>query len=486
MFFSYAEDDWEGRYNAVFPSTALIEFANGETRELPIRFSEYKSEKGMQAFAEMIDYDSFNDPVEMEIGFVTDSMKMTGAAAEAFEFRFKQTANVFIEVEGNEIVRYNLAGTAGNEEATYKIDPVAVLLQGADPMPSSVEVIYSNGTFGTVNVFSWDLPQITSALLTDQKANRTMTVTGQLTSDGMNPISVNVEFLKRYDMHIDQITFNPLSYRVVRDDQGYGYADHGDLLYDTVTVGFKDGTQVDVYKTDDNGNIVYDENGQPVVDHQEDNIVYYVVNGITWDTTTGSFGMATESTGSNTVTAIMADQYNDGKRITVSTDLVKQDVDFVMDDENNYQLQYFDVDYILVMLEYVSSTEDGKPQFGDVYTNLATPDSDGTLRGQRVSVYVKVEGEAEPRYIPVKADIKLGSNVPKNQSDINSESRSGNLVAYDLAKLEDGATMPTEGLTSYEATVTLYDGANTVIDGDIDMDIYFAYDSSATASADAQ
>ena len=493
VFFSYAEDDWEGRYNAVFPSTALIEFANGETRELPIRFSEYKSEKGMQAFAEMIDYDSFNDPVEMEIGFVTDSMKMTGAAAEAFEFRFKQTANVFIEVEGNEIVRYNLAGTAGNEEATYKIDPVAVLLQGADPMPSSVEVIYSNGTFGTVNVFSWDLPQITSALLTDQKANRTMTVTGQLTSDGMNPISVNVEFLKRYDMHIDPITFNPLSYRVVRDDQGYGYADHGDLLYDTVTVGFKDGTKVDVYKTDENGNIVY-ENGQPVVIGQEDNIVYYSINGVEWYTGGASFG-TNASDDNNVAEAVLTDMYNSNATpITVNVKLIKQEVELATEDGRN-MLRYDGNAYIMVMLEYDSV----KGEFTAAFSNFTTkpvvaPGGGGNynLNGQMLSVGAYIDGAKEVTYMDVLADITFDEYTHTDVQSINVAFKAGKLGAFDVkngvyGSLDEAlASEDQGGVKTYTAKVTIYDGDSKKVLENVEMPIYYVYDSSVADSAEAQ
>lgn len=494
VFFSYAEDDWEGRYNAVFPSTALIEFANGETREMPIRFSKYHSEKGMKEFAAMIDYDSFNDPVEMEIGFVTDSMKLTGAAAEAFEKRFKQTANVFIEVEGNEIVRYNLAGTAGNEEATYKIDPVAVLLQGADPMPSSVEVIYSNGTFGTVNVFSWDLPQITSALLTDQKANRTMTVTGQLTSDGMNPISVNVEFLTRYGMHIDPITFNPLSYRVVRDE-GYGYADHGDLLYDTVTVGFKDGTQVDVYKTE-NGNIVYDENGQPVVDHQEDNIVYYVVEGVEWITGGASFGM-NASNDNNVAEAVLTDMYNSSSvpvKINVEVDLIKQEVELAKADDS-YMLRYDGNAYILVMLEYDSV----KGEFTDAFSNFTTkpdvaPGGGGNyyLKGQMLSVGVYIDGAKEVTYMDVLADITFDESTHTALDSINVAFKAGKLGAFDVkngvyGSLDEAlASEGQGGVKTYTAKVAIYDGNSTKVLDNVGMPIYYVYDSSATDSAEAQ
>ena len=491
VFFSYAADDWEGRYNAVFPSTALIEFANGETRELPIRFSEYKSEKGMQAFAEMIDYDSFNDPVEMEIGFVTDSMKMTGAAAETFEDRFLQKANVFIEVEGNEIVRYNLAGTAGNEEATYKIDPVAVLLQGADPMPSSVEVIYSNGTFGTVNVFSWDLPQITSALLTDEDANRTMTVTGQLTSDGMNPISVNVEFLTRYDMHIDPITFNPLSYRVVRDDQGYGYADHGDLLYDTVTVGFKDGTQVDVYKTDEDGNIVYDENDQPIVIGQEDNIVYYSINGVEWYTGGASFGM-NASDDNNVAEAVLTDMYNSNATpITVNVKLIKQEVELAKADGSN-MLRYDGNAYILVMLKYDSV----KGEFTDAFSNFTTkpvvaPGGGGNynLNGQMLSVGAYIDGAKEVTYMDVLADITFDEYTHTALDSINVAFKAGTLGAFDVknGSLDDAlASEGQGGVKTYTAKVTIYDGDSTKVLVDVEMPIYYVYDSSVADSAEAQ
>ena len=492
VFFSYAEDDWEGRYNAVFPSTALIEFANGETRELPIRFPEYDSAEEMKEFAAILDYDSFNDPVQMEIGFVTDSMNMTGAAAETFEGRFLQTANVFIEVEGNEIVRYNLAGTADNEEATYKIDPVAVLLQGADPMPSSVEVIYSNGTFGTVNVFSWDLPQISSALLTDQEANRTMTVTGQLTSDGMNPISVNVEFLTRYDMQIDPITFNPLSYRVVRDDQGYGYADHGDLLFDTVTVGFKDGTKVDVYKTE-NGNIVY-ENGQPVVDHQEDNIVYYPINGVEWYTGRASFGMG-ESDDENVAEAILTDMYNSNATpITVEVKLIRQEVELATEDGSN-MLRYDGNAYILVMLKYDSV----KGEFTDAFSNFTTkpvvaPGGGGNynLNGQMLSVGAYIDGAKEVTYMDVLADITFDEYTHTALDSINVAFKAGTLGAFDVkngvyGSLDEAlASEDQGGVKTYTAKVTIYDGDSTKVLVDVDMPIYYVYDSSVADSAEAQ
>ena len=494
VFFSYAEDDWEGRYNAVFPSTALIEFANGETRELPIRFPKYYGSEEMKEFDAMLDYDSFNDPVQLEIGFVTDSMKMTGAAAETFEDRFLQTANVFIEVEGNEIVRYNLAGTAGNEEATYKIDPVAVLLQGADPMPSSVEVIYSNGTFGTVNVFSWDLPQITSALLTDPDANRTMTVTGQLTSDGMNPISVNVEFLTRYDMQIDPITFNPLSYRVVRDDQGYGYADHGDLLYDTVTVGFKDGTKVDVYKTDEDGNIVY-ENGQPVVIGQEDNIVYYSINGVEWYTGGASFGM-NASDDNNEAEAILTDMYNSNATpITVEVKLIKQEAEFATEADGSNMLRYDGNAYIMVMLEYDSV----KGEFTAAFSNFTTkpvvaPGGGGNynLNGQMLSVGAYIDGAKEVTYMDVLADITFDEYTHTDVQSINVAFKAGTLGAFDVkngvyGSLDEAlASEDQGGVKTYTAKVAIYDGDSKKVLENVEMPIYYVYDSSVADSAEAQ
>ena len=491
VFFSYADDDWQGRRDAVFPATALIEFANGETREMPIRFPDYETEEGMRQLAEMIDYDTFNDPVQLQIGFVTDDMNMSGSAATEFEGRFLQTTNVFINVEGSDIVRYNLAGTAGHEEATYKIDPVAVLLQGVAPMPSSVEVIYSNGTFGTVNVFSWDMPQITSRMITEQlsEAERMMTVTGQLTSDGMNPISVQVEFLPRYDMSIDPITFNPLSYRIVRDSAGNGYPDHSNLLFDSVSVGFKDGTKVDVYETDEDGNIVYDENNQPVVVGQEDNVVYYVVEGVEWYTGGASFGMDADND-QNIVEAIMEDRYNSGGQpINVEVELRKQEVDVAYDSESNAMLEYLGSAYMMVMLDYDGGT------FTDVFTNFTQkpqPAAGGTgnyvLNGQTVSIGVYVDGSSEVTFLPAMANITFDYTAHTSLTSINDAFAEGTLGAFDLsngtyADLNEAIAAGYEGLTEYSVLVTVYDGDSQPVLRDVKMPLYYVYDSD---SADAQ
>ncbi len=429
---------------AFFPTTALIEFSNGVTRELPIRFV------GLDFEDLYADYDSFNDQYQLQIGFVPADLEGVVSDAVAFEKRFSQTTYVYFEFEGKQIDYYRIDGYAHDGNAQYlEIDPVAVLLQGQSPLPSSVEVVYTDGTSEVIDVYLWDSIAIESSALNDQDGS-TGTVVGNLTADWQNSFTINYRIAPRYGMRAEDIVFDSFDYTL------RGSAITFDVLTDMLQVKFKDGTTTEV--TDE-------EAGTTETIETEHS---YFINISTWETGGANFGSTDQAGGF--VTAVFNDFYNE-EELTLDVNL-EADTTWSMkkDEADNIDVTYLGLDYILVMC-----TMDADGNVTSVFDNHEVTDtSEGKTFLSNVMVSVLFQdGNGNQTWRVLKADIELGNDIPKSVDDVN---RGG----YTLFDYSTGSSPSEQKATEFNATVSIYDGSNTIV-ATAALPLYFGYNGAANA-----
>lgn len=435
---------------AFFPTTALIEFSNGYTCELPIRFP------NLDVDNLYVEYDSYNDQQLLEIGFAPDGW--VESEATALENRFLQQTYVYFEFEGNEIERYNIAGAAGHEQAYLEIDPVEVLLNGTSPLPDIVEVIYTDGTTESIEVFGWENIAISTSALNDSDGS-TGTVVGHLTADGRNDFTINYRILPRYGMSSETIVFD--SYDYTFDSNG---AISFEVLYDTIGVSFKDGTTTEVP--------VYGDNGEVTGTEQVDTVITYYIDVVQWETGGANFGSGSNAGG--IVTAVFDDVYNNDY-VTLDITLVADTLEPVIGDDGAFEVTYLGLDYIVAL-----STMGADGQLDSIFNNFdSTELAERMIRNTTVTMAFYT-GEQDEDGNPitviraVMADIELGNDVPTDVDAFNAAGR----VPYDISS---GATPEEQGATMFTATVTVYDGAG-VAQTPVTMPVYFGYDGSAAGA----
>ena len=414
----------EEEKQAYFPTEALVEFSNGETRTLPIRFPD------LDVNDLYIDYDGFNDQYRVEIGFAIDDT-LPESEKNALENRFLQSTYVFFEIEGKEIASYNIAGYDGNAEEYFIIDPVAVLLQGQAALPVQVEVVYTDGTTETISVDSWERVAISLD-------GSTGTVTGNLTTDGRNAFQIKYKVLTR---------INPTSETIVFDSYDYTYGGGAisfDVLTDTIAVTFED------------------ETGEEYS---------YYLDVYVWETGAANFGSGEDAGG--TVRAIFHDSYNNAEEY----------VDIALEAQTSAptgEISYLGLDYL-----FVSSTmgEDGR--LTSVFDNFSTTDiANRAVYGTTISVQFTVneigaDGEITQRTVwrVLKADLLFGVDVPTDADTFNN-------YGYTAYNYNSSLSPEEQRASKFEVTINYYDGSNTVA-GTTTMDVYFGYagpaDSGVTA-----
>ena len=414
----------EEEKQAYFPTEALVEFSNGETRTLPIRFPD------LDVNDLYIDYDGFNDQYRVEIGFAIDDT-LPESEKNALENRFRQTTYVFFEIEGKEIASYNIAGYDGNAEEYFIIDPVAVLLQGQAALPDQVEVVYTDGTTETISVYSWEHVAISLD-------GSTGTVTGNLTTDGRNAFQIKYKVLTR---------INPTSETIVFDSYDYTYGGGAisfDVLTDTIAVTFED------------------ETGEEYS---------YYLDVYVWETGAANFGSGEDAGG--TVRAIFHDSYNNAEEY----------VDIALEAQTSAptgEISYLGLDYL-----FVGSTmgEDGR--LTSVFDNFSTTDiANRAVYGTTISVQFTVneigaDGEITQRTVwrVLKADLLFGVDVPTDADTFNN-------YGYTAYNYNSSLSPEEQRASKFEVTINYYDGSNTVA-GTTTMDVYFGYagpaDSGVTA-----
>ena len=438
---------------AYFPTSALIEFSNGYSCELPIRFPKLDVEKLY------VEYDSYNDQQLLEIGFAPEGW--TATEAEALETRFLQQTYVYFEFEGKEIARYNIAGADGHEQTYLEIDPVEVLLRGTNPLPDSVEVIYTDGTTETIDVNAWDGLTISTDSLGDTDGS-TGTVTGHLTGDGRNNFTINYRILPRYGMSSEKIVF---------DSYDYSFDSNGnisfDVLYDTIAVSFKDGTTTEVP--------IYEEGVPTGKTETIDTVHTYYIGVVQWETGGANFGSGNNAGG--IVTAVFEDVYNNDY-VTLDIDLIAETLQPVTDEAGNFVVTYLGLDYILA-----TGTMGADGKLSSIFDNFDS----SQLANRRIdnatvtmTFYTGEEDEEGNKLTTmrvVKADIELDTNVPTDVDAFNAAGR----IPFDYSL---GTSPVEQGATKFTATVTVYDGANTA-QKSVVLPLYFGYDGSALTGATA-
>ena len=427
---------------AFFPTTALVEFSNGYSCELPIRFP------NLDVDDLLVEYATYNSQQLLQIGFAPEGWTTT--QAEALEDRFLQDVYVYFEFEGKEIDSINIDGYA---DGTYlEIDPVEVLLRGTEPLPDTVEVIYTDGTTAQIEVSSWDQLVITADSLNDRDG-ATGTITGQLTADGRNEFTLNYRILPRYDMSSPDITF---------DSYDYSFDSDGNISFDvlgsTIAVNFLDGTTTEEPVLDDEG--VPTGETKPV-----ETVHTYYLSVAAWETGGANFGSGTNAGGM--VVAAFEDLRNGGY-VDVEIGLVANTLEPVTDENGDLVVTYLGLDYVVAMGTMGS---DGK--MTSIFDNFDSSQlaNRAIFNAQVTMAFYTGEEDEEGNKLTtmrvVMADIELDNNVP---TDVNSFNQ-GNRVAFNYNL---NTTPEEQGATKFTVTVTVKDGAGTAQKA-VTLPLYFGY-----------
>lgn len=427
---------------AFFPTTALVEFSNGYSCELPIRFP------NLDVDDLLVEYATYNSQQLLQIGFAPEGWTTTQATA--LEDRFLQDVYVYFEFEGKEIDSINIDGYA---DGTYlEIDPVEVLLRGTEPLPDTVEVIYTDGTTAQIEVSSWDQLVITADSLNDRDG-ATGTITGQLTADGRNEFTLNYRILPRYGMSSPDITF---------DSYDYSFDSDGNISFDvlgsTIAVNFLDGTTTEEPVLDDEG--VPTGETKPV-----DTVHTYYLSVAAWETGGANFGSGTNAGGM--VVAAFEDLRNGGY-VDVEIGLVANTLEPVTDENGDLVVTYLGLDYILAMGTMGS---DGK--MTSIFDNFDSSQlANRAIFNAQVTMAfytgeVDEDGNKLTTMRVVMADIELDNNVP---TDVNAFNQ-GNRVAFNYNL---NTTPEEQGATKFTVTVTVKDGAGTAQKA-VTLPLYFGY-----------
>ena len=437
---------------AFFPTTALVEFSNGYSCELPIRFPELDVDKLL------VEYATYNSQQLLQIGFAPEGW--TETQAKALEDRFLQDVYVYFEFEGKEIDSINIDGYA---DGTYlEIDPVEVLLRGTEPLPDTVEVIYTDGTTAQIEVSKWDQLVITADSLND-KDGATGTITGQLTADRRNEFTLNYRILPRYGMSSPDITF---------DSYDYSFDSDGNISFDvlgsTIAVNFLDGTTTE--------EPVLDEEGVPTGETKPvDTVHTYYIGVVQWETGGANFGSGNNAGG--IVTAVFEDVYNEDY-VTLDIDLIAETLQPVKDEGGNFVVTYLGLDYVVAM---GTMGADGK--LSSIFDNFDSSQlanrriDNATVTMTFYTGEYDLEGKPVTVMRAIKADIELDNSVPTDVDAFNAAGR----TPFDYSL---GTSPEEQGATKFTATVTVYDGANTA-QTSVVLPLYFGYDGSAQTGATA-
>ena len=427
---------------AFFPTTALVEFSNGYSCELPIKFP------NLDVDNLLVEYATYNSQQLLQIGFAPEGW--TETQAKALEDRFLQDVYVYFEFEGKEIDSINIDGYA---EGTYlEIDPVEVLLRGTEPLPDTVEVIYTDGTTAQIEVSEWDQLVITADSLND-KDGATGTITGQLTADGRNEFTLNYRILPRYGMSSPDITF---------DSYDYSFDSDGNISFDvlgsTIAVNFLDGTTTE--------EPVLDEEGVPTGETKPvDTVHTYYLSVAAWETGGANFGSGANAGGM--VVAAFEDLRNGGY-VDVEIGLVANTLEPVTDENGDLVVTYLGLDYVVAMGTMGS---DGK--MTSIFDNFDSSQlANRAIFNAQVTMAfytgeVDEDGNKLTTMRVVMADIELDNNVP---TDVNAFNQ-GNRVAFNYNL---NTTPEEQGATKFTVTVTVKDGAGTAQKA-VTLPLYFGY-----------
>ena len=202
-----------------YPSTAYVKFTNDKVLELPIAWDWTEVDAFNVDY--MNDYTQFTITIGFDVAKYNEDGTVTGLLVNGLN-PFYQQSIVNAEVDGTAITGLMLSGS-DYMGGTYQIDPVSVNFLGSEALPSSVTVVYENGTIGTMDVAKWDYD-----FKVTMTAQEGLVATCWLTND--LSFNVNVEIL---DRSVDQILVDTTSITSSPiDPYSYTMSDDGTLTYD--------------------------------------------------------------------------------------------------------------------------------------------------------------------------------------------------------------------------------------------------------------
>lgn len=190
-----------------YQKSAYVQFTNGKILEMPIAWKWTEIDKFNVGYME--DYSQLTLAIGYDIKTYNESGEIVPFVLNGAT-PFYQEFTINVKVEANAVKDILLEGSKYSG-GTYKIDPVAVNFQGAEPFPNIVSVIYANNVMGTMKVVKWEYdftvtmePQrglkakcyLTNNLffeidceIADRSANRMKIDTSEITAEAINPYS---------------------------------------------------------------------------------------------------------------------------------------------------------------------------------------------------------------------------------------------------------------------------------------------------------
>ncbi len=198
---------------AYYPKTAYVKFTNGKVLEMPVAWS--KSDIDALDVRYATDYTQFTATIGFDINRYNQDGTVVGYQYGT-ETPFLQSYTINVKVAGSAIKGILMEGSE-YMGGTYKIDPVSVNFLGNSVFPSTVNVLYEDGTTDVKKVVRWDYD---FNVLMDQQVG--LTAECYITSD--LHYTINAEVLDRSAsmMSIDtsaitNAVLNPYSYIVKKD-----------------------------------------------------------------------------------------------------------------------------------------------------------------------------------------------------------------------------------------------------------------------------
>ena len=208
-----------------YPDTAYVKFTNGKVLELPVAWSKDEID------ALSVDYSTDYTQFTLTIGFDVDKYETTGVI-EGLKLKptdttspFYQTYTVNVKVAGSAVKGIILEGSEYMGGA-YQIDPVGVNFLGNKIFPTKVDVVYLDGSRGSLQVVKWETEnanidiQNNMILSMDQQVG--INVKCYLTTDLAYDITAEVLDRSANMMTVDtsaitKEAINPYSYTVISE-----------------------------------------------------------------------------------------------------------------------------------------------------------------------------------------------------------------------------------------------------------------------------
>lgn len=443
--YEYNALDDEGKL-AYFPDTAYVKFSSNAVMEMPIRWYDGGGNL-LDPLTYVPDYESYSEQWQIEIGFLTDEHRAAaianGVNPDTLQANFLQKANVGVFVDGMEIASLNIAGASAGGSDYFEVNPIDVLYMGEDPFPSSIEVVYTDGTKAKVGVYQWvgvDDIEVTMA------GGEVREITVMLTKDGLNNYTIRYKVVAK-DAPIyayDELVLDPFGYKTVNENgQSINtYSEFGNKLE---VVFKKPATAVE-------GEI------EPL----EDTI--YEVNVKEWDLT--DIKLSSGETG----TAIAKVLKSDGTLQDVSVPVRMKEIAKKDNGMLDLSYQYYGYDFVAVMYDtstgvYFANFTDEIRLLREGYITLTmTYWCEGDLEvytGEitddiKDDIITKQEGDKTVNYIKVYTTRSITVYADMNKMPQNATS--GTVSWYYLDDPADSAANTAALANAYDIPVTFTDG----------------------------